>query len=261
MPGACAQRRHRWARNPPTPGTRCTKCEAVFHQKKGAAAGAPTDGTSTDPQNPIVAPPATNAPASRYHTIGTAGPISEARAGALRAALARFAPPPPHAEDDLEIEPAAPAPRGWTRMAGPKIATVFVAASEAAIEKLGRRANEPADADLDEFGEALSAQLARWFPDSELSPGKQCLILGAAIVSEMWIGAEKLTPEERARKRLAPLPVRPVPVAAAAPAADTPRPPPPPPQPTNASATPAPVVPTAAIEAAFMVADFAQRGD
>jgi hypothetical protein len=69
---------------------------------------------------------------------------------------------------------------------------VFVAACDVAIEAAGRRANDPDDEDVRDFGLALGQQLAIWFPDTALTPFKQMIVSGAFIVGEMSIGSEKL---------------------------------------------------------------------
>lgn len=93
---------------------------------------------------------------------------------------------------------APPKAKGWCKPAGKRLADLFVAACEFGIEKLARRKpNEPDDDDVDDFGEAMGQQLAIWFPDTEMTPGKQLMLSGAFIAGAMCIGAEKLPPEPK----------------------------------------------------------------
>ncbi len=125
-------------------------------------------------------------------SVGAAGftpPAVEAAPLAAPAPLAEVIPIRPAPE-----EPPAPRKSGntWCGSAGRRLARVFVAATDWGIERLGRRANEPEDEDVDDFGRALGEQLGRWFPDTELTPIKQMILSGALITGAMWTGAEKI---------------------------------------------------------------------
>jgi hypothetical protein len=185
------------------------------------------------------------------------GGFSEARASAFAAALARSGPAASASAGtptSTEIDSAAPVPtpHGWTRLAGPKIARLFEAAMESAIESTGREPNEADDSDVEELGEALAQQLAVWFPDAALSPFKSVLLAAATVGGEMWIGARKMSPEEiaelRARKAAKNAPR----ARASAPPAATPTPMPPasPPIAPAANAAPTAAAP-AAVSSAF----------
>ena len=137
-------------------------------------------------------------------TLGVAA-LSSAPLGAGEAAVLfggePAAPPPPPstfvpAAPDTP-EPLPPEGPTWCKSAGRRLAALFVASTEWAMEKAAkRRANDPDDDDVDAFGEAMGQQLGMWFPDSELSPAKQLMISGSFIVGAMWIGAEKIPPKK-----------------------------------------------------------------
>jgi len=160
--------------------------------------------------------------------------LSPERAGALAAALARIAPPPaPSASLAAPAPSAAPPPTfvpptGWTKSAGRRLSHLFVAACEAGIDRLGRRPKDPDPDDEEEFGEALGAQLARWFPDAAMQPWMLAALSGGSIVGGMWIGAEKLPRDANGKvlraPAVAPAAGSPTPQAIPAPAPAPPRP-------------------------------------
>lgn len=72
---------------------------------------------------------------------------------------------------------------------------MLIAGADWAGERMARRKfNEPDEDDEDDFARALGSQLAIWFPDSALTPGKQLIMSGAFIAGTMCIGSEKLPP-------------------------------------------------------------------
>jgi hypothetical protein len=208
---SCPGRHHDWNTDvtPPT----CRKCgdpKKPAGRPKGSgtkkAAGAAVAGR-------LAASLGVAAPPPRAGTIMGASPGSPAAAGAptpvmapgsataaghdpAAASSAASTVAPTVAPDEEKAAPGRSAPplkaKGWCKSAGKRLAKLFVAGTEFALEKMHRKANEPDDDDVDDFGEALGAQMTVWFPDTELTPAKQLLLAGAFIVGEMAIGSEKI---------------------------------------------------------------------
>jgi hypothetical protein len=209
----CERRLHKWNRNPPGPGARCTRpgCNAAYGVPKRLRE--PLPGAPAAPH----AAPAPMAPA-RSPLVGdravafraamglgqTAG-ASSPPAGTPLAALAGQPPPAP-------APPAAPSkPVQWPWVAS-RLTDAFVGACGAAVSRGGRVPNDPEEKDVDEFKQALSEQLPLWFPQAELSPLKRMLMAGGFIAGGMWYDAKpKAAANESPKDR-----------PSAAPGADTP---------------------------------------
>lgn len=159
----------------------------------------------------------------------TAPPDGAAGAGASPTAPAAAQPTPTAAAAEEKPAPSLK-PKGWCRAAGKKIAKLFDYALDAIAEHgLEKEANDADEDDLKEFAEGVGEQLAIWFPDMELTPGKKILIAGVAIVAEKYVGMEDIPrkPPSIAPKKLelvSPSPPSPPPLPAivrGAPAAAT----------------------------------------
>jgi hypothetical protein len=83
------------------------------------------------------------------------------------------------------------APKTWAKFLSKRLAHLYVDAIEAMGDRMKprRKMNEPEDEDVDAFGESLAEVLTVWFPDSELSPGKKCLISATTIGVSMFVGS------------------------------------------------------------------------
>lgn len=178
MAAICKGRHHVWN----AAGTACEKCGAPKRGRgrpPSSAAGNPSAGATVASRlGATLGPPASPAPLD--------GPVpSPNQPGASST---------PTSSPDASTPPAAPPPSGWTRSAGKRLAQLFVATTDFALEKMRRRANEPDDDDVEDFGVAMGAQLAVWFPDTAMTPAKQLMLSGAFIVGGMCIGSEKLPP-------------------------------------------------------------------
>lgn len=181
-------------------GNPCTKCGARGRGRppgKKSAAAKPAAAAARKKQ--LHAGEAVSARLAA--TLGAAAPTPAplgAQGGPGAAPGGEPSPPPaatlvPAVPDTLE--PIAPETPTWCRSAGKRLAKVFVAGTEFALEKFGREANEPDDDDVDDFGGAVGRQLAVWFPDSELTPAKQMMLSGSLIVGAMCIGSKKIPPK------------------------------------------------------------------
>lgn len=132
---------------------------------------------------------------------------------------------------------------------GQRIARMFDAGTDAAIERFKRIPKEADEADLDDFADATAEILQRWLPDSELGPYGKLMVSATFIVGQKWVGAEKvqtggalltLVPPARDADTTAPTPPPPPPPAPAAPAPTPPPATPPviPPDPRDARPLP-----------------------
>jgi hypothetical protein len=211
----CAGRHHVWGDD----GT-CTKCKApkrgpgrpkkvagqVVAGRLRATLGTAAPPATTPPPSPA-APPVASAV---HEAAGAPGTISAPPPKGPTSPAA----PPEKAEAALEkawaeadrvvaLEPLPP-PKGWCKQAGKRLTTVFVAGTEWALEKFHRKANEPDEDDVDEFAKGLGQQLAVWFPDTAMTPGKTMLLAGGFIVAEMAIGSEKIPRKETIQTKVAP---------------------------------------------------------
>lgn len=202
----CPGRHHVWD------GDKCKKCGTA---KRGPGRPKKVAGEAVAARLRatlgVAAPPAVSAPgASPSPGPASAAPAVPEAAGAPALAkvqkLANSTPPAgedknaPSPNTDEPTRPVAleplPPPKGWCKQAGRRLATVFVAGTEWALEKFHRRANDPDDDDVDEFGKAMGQQLAVWFPDTAMTPAKAMLLAGTFIVAEMSIGSEKIPRKE-----------------------------------------------------------------
>ncbi len=75
---------------------------------------------------------------------------------------------------------------------GQKLARMFDAGTDAAIERFKRIPKEADEADLDDFADATAEILQRWLPDSELGPYGKLMLSASFIVGQKWVGAEKI---------------------------------------------------------------------
>ncbi len=195
MAKPCAGRHHTWN----AAGTACTKCGAP----KGKAGRPPGAKTKVKAGEMVAArlaatlgtaaPPASSegkprdvvqeATSSAVAPLGTAAPSP---APSVASGAPAAAPPSKSAEPD-----PFPEAKGWCKSAGKRLTQVFIAATVAAIDALGREPNEPDEDDEEAFAEAMGSQLAIWFPDSALTPAKQLMLSGSFIAGSMWIGAKK----------------------------------------------------------------------
>ena len=220
---ACRGRHHTWSVNPPVTGTRCVKCGRAFTKDPTKNQGSPllSGPKSTDPDN------ATAAPVLQTPRPAVAGnPNDTARMDRLRAALARGAAPAVETGAAAPVDAAKPPPQGWTKLAGRRLATMFVGATEewCASRTPARVAKEPDDDVVDEFADSLAETLAEWFPNTVLSGWKRALIASAALAGGMCIGAPLAKPQN-ALSPSPPAPSTPKPAPAPAPRAVSPPPP------------------------------------
>lgn len=188
----CAGRHHVWN----VAGTACKKCNAP-KGKPGRPPGArakPKAGEAVAGRLAatlgVAAPPPSldgSVPPARQETAsGGADPLTAAPP------TPQASTSPPAAAPSAPLPPATP---GWCKSAGKRLAKLFEATVDFALEKMRREANEPDDDDVDDFGEAMGAQLAIWFPDTAMTPAKQLMLSGSFIVGGMCIGSKKLPPE------------------------------------------------------------------
>ena len=194
-------------------GDSCTKCGAPKRSpgrpkigQSVAARMATTLGVATT-ADPSTMPQATSteAPAA---TTGTASPVVAAAQSTTPSAAPTETKPTGATPDDTST-PAPPAePTGWCKQAGKRLAKLFVVSTEWAIEQFDRIPGEPDEDDVDEFGRAMGRQMAVWFPDTALTPGKQLIIAGAFIAAEMGATSKKLPPPAKPRQlaSVSPLP-------------------------------------------------------
>jgi hypothetical protein len=110
---------------------------------------------------------------------------------------------------------------------GARLARMFDAVTDAAIERFKRTPGEVDETDLSDFEDAAAEIIQRWIPDAELGPYGKLAMSAVFIVGGKWVGGEPINPPAR--------------VAAPAAAMSTTRSQPAaPPAPTNATPPPAP---------------------
>lgn len=190
---ACSARHHRWAANPPTFGTKCIKCPAIFGIR------APKMATPEDEQ----ARAARIAQAFQALRSGQApqgpGQPQEASSGK-----------PEIIQPDEVLPPSAARPNGWQKGAARKLRRVFFGALDLVIESVERIPGEPEDDDLEDVEESFARSLAVWFPDGSLSPTKDlilaCTFAGAAAWSSSKAKprAAKAAPEPKSSSPVPP---------------------------------------------------------
>jgi hypothetical protein len=77
---------------------------------------------------------------------------------------------------------------------GQRIARMFDAATDAAIEKLKRTPGEVEESDLEDFAEAAAEIITIWMPDAELGPYGKLAMSAVFVVGGKWVGGEPMTP-------------------------------------------------------------------
>jgi len=196
----CKGGKHRWNEEPAQAGSFCLECGHV-HTGKGRKKGSRNGNKETTPDTSTLS-------AIAGELVGYAPDDDRGSDSQLGSDAASDVESVVVGTGDTTI--SAPTPR-WCATAGRRLARVFVDGVEWANERFRRRrANEPDDEDVKEFGEALGESLGQWFPDSELTPGKKALIAGLAIGATMSIGAKKIEPArpaQSATSNAAPQPV------------------------------------------------------
>jgi hypothetical protein len=212
----CSTGHHKWAVNPPTQGTKCIDCGRSWaprgFQKRNAVGPTPPPQDSQAPQ------------------LGPAAVVSLGGSDRLAAALAnlraRSGPPPaPEASGPPAPPPPPPGPSRFAQHMGARLARMFDAATDAAIETMKRRPGEVDETDLSDFEEAAAEIIQRWMPDTELGPYGKLAMSACFIVGGKWVGGEPI-----ARPGLAAAPVAatnttaPVVVTAGAPVSSSPAP-------------------------------------
>lgn len=183
----CSGGHHRWKVNPPSIGTPCINCERTWtapgFRRKAVGPTPPAGTTGIAPQPP----PVVSLPVSdRAERLASALAQLAGRTPApAPAAEASAAPPPP---------PPAPGPSRFAQHMGKRLARMFDAATDAAIERFKRTPGEVDETDLDDFADAAAEIITRWMPDAELGPYGKLAMSAVFVVGGKWVGGEPITP-------------------------------------------------------------------
>lgn len=79
------------------------------------------------------------------------------------------------------VAPVVPDDSVW-KLASSFLAAGYVAGIARFMKARGKVANEPSDEAIARMEKGMTAQLAKWFPDSQLTPGKE-IVVGAIFVA------------------------------------------------------------------------------
>lgn len=182
----CSGGHHRWKVNPPSLGTPCINCERTwtppgFRRKSAVGPTPPPGPAGIAPQPPAV----------------VSLPVSD-RAERLASALAQLASrssapaAPPAADMAPAPPPPAPGPSRFAQHMGQRLARMFDAATDAAIERFKRTPGEVDETDLDDFADAAAEIITRWMPDAELGPYGKLAMSAVFVVGGKWVGGEPI---------------------------------------------------------------------
>ena len=75
---------------------------------------------------------------------------------------------------------------------GQRLARMFDAATDAAIERFKRTPGEVDETDLDDFADAAAEIITRWMPDAELGPYGKLAMSAVFVVGGKWVGGEPI---------------------------------------------------------------------
>lgn len=170
--------------NPPTTGTACIKCGAVFARI--------SNGTP-----PNVGDRAARVSAAFAHLRTES---------AFRATEAPGSTAVPPEAIEAEILPATP--NGWQKGAARKIRRVYFGLLDLVLESLERIPGEAEIDDTSDVEDSLARSLATWFPDGTLSPGKDLILACGFAAANAWAGSKRV-PSQGPKAKPSPSPTAP----------------------------------------------------
>lgn len=236
MEPSCARtRRHKWSNGTGGPGASCVGCGKPWVGRGGYRVKGQKVTTPNLPTQKVVMPPPPPAYAVNLDPLrdrvshppmfaSRPSPPSAAteRRRALWSQLAGlstvgdddgpseytgadsdtdYRPPP---ATDVQPAPSAvvapPPDDSLWRMAGSLLTGGYVAALAKVMKSRGYIANDPDPAAVERMEKGIAAQLARWFPDTALTPGKEIVVGAVFIGAGMCLGAQP-DPEAQQRRK------------------------------------------------------------
>lgn len=192
----CPARHHRWAANPPTVGTKCIKCPAIFGIRAPKVTS-PEDEQARAARIAQAFQALKGGQAPSVNGKPSTAPVVEA--SSVNSDVI---------QPDEVLPPSAARPNGWQKGAARKLRRVFFGALDLAIEAVERIPGEPEDDDLEDVEESFARSLAVWFPEGSLSPTKDlilaCTFAGAAAWSSSKAKPRVARPADPQKKSSAP---------------------------------------------------------
>ena len=184
----CSGGHHRWTNNPPSLVTPCLNCGKTW-----TPPGFRKKAVGPTPPTPPAGPAGIAPPPPPVVPVVSLPDRAERLASALAQLASRAAPAPAPAADVAPAKPP-PGPSRFAQHCGQRLARMFDAASDAAIERFRRKPGEADETDLDDFVEAAAEIITIWMPDAELGPYGKLAMASVFVVGGKWVSGEPMTP-------------------------------------------------------------------